>query len=139
MADALSWLLASRHQILDVIELAEKGPENPALSEALPGFVNFFTDLCHVQAARAGGEAGRICADLLFGFHNHSTANSDPTGSSCDCSSETENSLNPEDVESFASLRVKLDTCLAGSRLAKDRAARALSQVMIPEALDYPL
>jgi hypothetical protein len=31
-----------------------------------------------------------------------------------------------------------VDACLAGSRLAKDRAADALTQVMIPEALDYP-
>jgi hypothetical protein len=31
-----------------------------------------------------------------------------------------------------------VDASLAGSRLAKDRAADALVQVMIPEALDYP-
>ncbi len=38
-----------------------------------------------------------------------------------------------------AALRMKLDQCLTGSRLAKDRAAQALSRVMIPEALDYPV
>ncbi len=32
----------------------------------------------------------------------------------------------------------RLDGCLTGSRLAKDRAAEALTHVMIPEALDYP-
>ncbi|MEI6350009.1 MAG: acyl-CoA dehydrogenase family protein [Verrucomicrobiota bacterium] len=42
-------------------------------------------------------------------------------------------------IEPFTRLRAKLDTCLTGSRLAKDRAADALSKVMIPEALDYPL
>jgi hypothetical protein len=31
-----------------------------------------------------------------------------------------------------------LDGCITGSYLAKDRAAEALSKVMIPEALDYP-
>ena len=31
-----------------------------------------------------------------------------------------------------------LDGCLTGSQLAKDRAAEALTKVMIPEALDYP-
>jgi hypothetical protein len=31
-----------------------------------------------------------------------------------------------------------MDGCLTGSRLAKDRAADALTKVMIPEALDYP-
>jgi hypothetical protein len=35
-------------------------------------------------------------------------------------------------------LRVRLDGCLTGSQLAKERAAEALTQVMIPEAPDYP-
>jgi hypothetical protein len=35
-------------------------------------------------------------------------------------------------------LRAKADIAMAGARLAKDRAARALVYVMIPEALDYP-
>ena len=30
-----------------------------------------------------------------------------------------------------------MDGCVAGSRLAKDRAAEALTRVTIPEALDY--
>ena len=41
--------------------------------------------------------------------------------------------------EDFARKRMKVDGCLTGSRLAKDRAASALAQVMIPEALDYPV
>jgi hypothetical protein len=28
--------------------------------------------------------------------------------------------------------------CLTGARLAKDRAAEGVSQIMIPEVLDYP-
>jgi hypothetical protein len=32
-----------------------------------------------------------------------------------------------------------LDGCLTGAQLAKDRAAEALTKVMIPEALDYPV
>ena len=43
-----------------------------------------------------------------------------------------------EGLAGFISRRGKLDGCLTGSRLAKDRAGNALSQVMIPEALDYP-
>jgi hypothetical protein len=35
-------------------------------------------------------------------------------------------------------LHTKLDGCLTGARLAKDRAAEAISKIMIPEALDYP-
>jgi hypothetical protein len=41
-------------------------------------------------------------------------------------------------METFTQLRVKLDGCLTGARLAKDRAAESLTKVMIPEALDYP-
>ncbi|ACB77160.1 acyl-CoA dehydrogenase domain protein [Opitutus terrae PB90-1] len=115
LADALCWLLASRQQILDVIELETKGHESATLADGLSGYVNFFTDLCAVQAATAAGEVGRICAELVYGY-----------GSA------------PAGAESFVALRTKLDASLAGARLAKDRAADALTTVMIPEALDYP-
>jgi hypothetical protein len=168
MADALSWILASRHQILDLIELEEKGAENPAVAEALPGFVQFFTDLCHVEAASAAGEVGRISAELVYGYDRHPAW--DTEGAACFVSDELDDleSIMPgiaacaqamTDVigsdgshpskagpcactagkEVFARMRSKLDGCLTGSRLAKDRAARALTTVMIPEALDYPV
>ena len=38
----------------------------------------------------------------------------------------------------FAKLRSKLDGCLSGALLAKDRAAESIQKVMIPAALDYP-
>jgi hypothetical protein len=41
-------------------------------------------------------------------------------------------------LETFVRLRAKVDGCLTGSRLAKDRAAEALTKVMTREALDYP-
>ena len=41
-------------------------------------------------------------------------------------------------LDQFARLRMRMDGCLTGSQLAKDRAAEALTKVMIPEALDYP-
>ncbi|MEI8340840.1 MAG: acyl-CoA dehydrogenase family protein [Verrucomicrobiota bacterium] len=115
LADTLCWLLAARCQILDVLELEAKGPENPALAEGLAGTVGFLIDLCHVQSARAAGEVGRVCAELVHGY------NSEPL----------------PDGE-FASLRAKIDSSLTGCRLAKDHAAEALATVMIPEALDYP-
>src|SRR5271157_763452 len=71
LADALCWLLAARQFILDVIELETKGALNPALAAGLPGTVAFFTDLCHVQAARAAGEVGRICAEIVHGYNRH--------------------------------------------------------------------
>ena len=61
LADALCWLLASYHQILDVVELDTRGADDPRLAASLPGTVTFFTDLCHVQSAR-GRRGG---ADLL--------------------------------------------------------------------------
>ena len=118
LADALAWLLAARQLLLDVRELEVKGPENPALADGMRGLVNFYTDLGQVQCARAAGEVGRICAELVFGYRRV---------------------LAPDAVAEFAATRVKLDGSLAGSRLAKDRAAEALTKVMIPEALDYPM
>ena len=71
LADALCWLLASRCQILDVLELEAKGPENAVVAEGIAGLLSFLTDLCHVQAARTAGEVGRICAELVFGYNRH--------------------------------------------------------------------
>jgi len=125
LADALCWLLAARSLILDVLELEKKGPENPAVAEALPGLLSFFADLSHVQSARAAGEVGRISAELVVGYHP-------PVGLS-------DNAEAVKGLEAFAQWRGKLDRCLGGARLAKNRAAAALTKVMIPEALDYPI
>ena len=169
LADALCWLLAARQFILDILELEQKGAANPALAEGLPGLVNFFTDLAHVQCARAAGEVGRICAELVHGYKRHP----DWDESSCHaCYSADEltalegiipgidgsarayadvteaNEAHPckagpcvdlTGLEPFVRLRLKLDGCLTGARLAKDRAAEALTKVMITEALDYPV
>ena len=48
-------------------------------------------------------------------------------------------SVPPIPIYTMAALRSALDTALFGSGLAKDRAANALTTVMIPEALDYPI
>jgi len=139
MADALCWLLSARQFILDTIELEEKGPANPALAEGLPGTVAFFTDLCQVQSARTAGEVGRICAELVFGYGTHPT-----WPENCDAACQTKTKAGPcvevqGTLAEFAQLRAKLDSCLTGSRAAKDRAAESLTKVMIPEALDYPM
>ena len=169
LADALCWLLAARQFILDVIELETKGAENPALADGLAGTVAFFTDLCHVQCARAAGEVGRICAELVHGYNRH-PAWDETSSHVCYCAAELESleGLIPgidgsaraySDVfeageehplkagpcvkfaglETFMRLRAKLDGCLTGCRLAKDRAAEALTKVMTREALDYPV
>ncbi len=166
LADALGWLLAARQLILDVLELEKRGPENPALAEGLPGLVQFMTDLCHVQSARSSGEVGRICAELVFGFNRHPAWDEEgykgcyqaedldslegliPGIAACATDVIQPDGSHPlkagpcascrGDAATFQALRTKLDTCLTGARLAKDRAAEAVSKVMIPEALDYP-
>ena len=168
LADALCWLLAARQFILDVIELETKGADNPALADGFAGTVAFFIDLCHVQAARAAGEVGRITAEIVHGFNRHpawddascrSCYNSDELtslegiipgidGSARNCSDVIESGeehplkagpcVKCIGLEAFMTLRAKLDTCLTGCRLAKDRAAESLTKVMTREALDYP-
>jgi alkylation response protein AidB-like acyl-CoA dehydrogenase len=169
LADALSWLLAARQFILDVVELETKGAENPALADGLAGTVAFFTDLCHVQAARAAGEAGRVCAEIVHGYNRH-PAWDETSCHACYCAAELETlegiipgiddsaraysdvsetgeshplkagpCVRFAGLEDFVRLRAKLDGCLTGCRLAKDRAAESLTKVMTREALDYPV
>jgi alkylation response protein AidB-like acyl-CoA dehydrogenase len=165
LADALCWLLAARALILDVVELEKKGAENPTLAEALPGLLQFYSDLSHVQVGRSAGEAGRICAELVYGYNRHPEWNEEglkkcynsndllvlegmvPGMSACCTNDVVEaNGSHPKKagpcahvagLETFARLRTKVDGCLTGTRISKDRAAEALTQVMIPEALDY--
>lgn len=168
LADALCWLLASRQQILDVLHLEASGDTNPSVAEELPGALSFLTSLCHVQAARAAGEVSRICSDLVFGYNAHpewteeacaacyGTSELDElegiipgiasaargTGSVREDGQKHPAKAGPcpevLGLQPFLRLSGKLNSCLTGSRLAKDRAAVALSKVMIPEALDYP-
>lgn len=164
LADVLCWLLAARCQILDVLELEAKGPANPTVAEGLAGTLQFLTDLCHVQCARAAGETGRVCAELVYGYLRHPAWTPEAAaacyqaadlealegiipGIACaarSCSDVTEpNQIHPikagpcvkfEGMEAFVRLRLKLDGCLTGARLAKDRASEVLTKLMIPEA-----
>ncbi|MCS6954344.1 MAG: acyl-CoA dehydrogenase family protein [Bryobacteraceae bacterium] len=153
LADALCWLLAARYLILDVMELVAKAPADPELA----GVADFFTDLCHVQSARAAGEVGRICSQLLFGYKAHPAWQPDAretcTGeellemeSSIPGMAEIAATAQPpkagpcarfEGLEPFVRLRNRLDACLTGAHLAKDRAAESLKRVVIPETPDY--
>ncbi|MDE3186645.1 MAG: acyl-CoA/acyl-ACP dehydrogenase [Acidobacteriota bacterium] len=165
LADALCWLLASRSQILDVLELETQGGNDPVVAEGLAGTVQFLSDLCHTQAAQAAGEVQRICAELVFGYNRH-PAWDEAGHPGCFLASELEeyeetmpgisafavdvlgaDGRHPQKAgpcadcggnSDFLRLQNKLATCLTGSRLAKDRAADTVSKVMIPEALDYP-
>jgi alkylation response protein AidB-like acyl-CoA dehydrogenase len=163
LADALSWLVAARAQVLDAVELADKG--GAALGDALAGTAHFFADLCHVQSARAAGEVGRICADLVHGYNRHPHWDAEGRRACWDANdAEALEGIVPglsgcaldvmvgdahpdkegpcascQGISDFRRLRVKVDGCLTGAMLAKDSAAEALAKVMIPEALDYPV
>ena len=102
------------------------------VAEGLPGLAAFYTDLAHMQCARAAAEAAKACAELVFGYVPHAEC----TAGSCGVGAAH---VAPEALAEFTALRSSVDACLAGARLAKDRAGAHLAQVMIPEALDYPL
>jgi alkylation response protein AidB-like acyl-CoA dehydrogenase len=168
LADALCWLLSARCQILDLLELETQGPSNPTVAEGLPGLLAFLTDLCHVQSARSAGEVGRVCAELVFGYNRHPAWDTEGCATCYQAGDlDAMESLIPgiaslargytdvieqdgahppkagpcvrfEGLDQFSRLRARMDGCLTGSQLAKDRAAEALTKVMIPEALDYP-
>ena len=165
LADALCWLLAVRCQILDTLELEQRGALDPALAEGLPGLVNFMTDLCHVQSARASGEVSRICSELVFGYNRHPAWDEagyrgcyhqdeldslegimpgigsyglDVIGNDGSHPKKAGPCAKCNGADEFLSLHSKLATCMTGCRLSKDRAADAISKLMIPEALDYP-
>ena len=165
LADALCWLVASRAQILDVLELEKRGPDDPVAAEGLEGTVQFLSDLCHTQAAQAAGEVSRICAELVFGYNCHPSWDEEEHRT-CFLASELEelegtmsgisamafdvlgaDGTHPQKAgpcagcagsADFLRMQNRLTACLTGSRLAKDRAAETVSKVMIPEALDYP-
>lgn len=165
LADALCWLLASRQQILDVLELDRGAAGDSGAGDEFLGTVQFLSDLCHVEAARAAGEVSRICAELVFGYNEHPVWDKEGC-KQCFRTDELDdleetmpgiaamaidvvaaNGSHPlkagpcaacTDASDFLRLENKLCSCLSGSRLAKDRAAETVSKVMIPEALDYP-
>ena len=117
MADALAGLMAAKSFHADVKHLALAGGEHPVVGPELEGYLNTFNDLLGTIAGNVAGDAARICAEIVFGF----------------------NAATPEQQAEFASLRAKVDAALAGTKMAKDGAAKCLTAIMIPEALDYPM
>jgi hypothetical protein len=169
LADALCWILASRSLIRDILRLEALGIARGVAEEGIHGILDFYIDLSHVQAARAAGEVGRVCAELIHGYRRHPSWDRDACGkcygpadldelegimpgilgAAPKYSDVTEEGhahptkagpcASMKGLETYVKLRTKLDGCMTGCRLAKDRAAEAISKVMIPEALDYPV
>ncbi|MCX6552362.1 MAG: acyl-CoA/acyl-ACP dehydrogenase [Acidobacteria bacterium] len=169
LADALAWILTARQQVLDVLHLQRHGASHPVVAEQLPTLVPFLMDLCHVQSARAAGEVGRISAELVYGYRRHPAWDeqgcascyvadeldalddlipgiaasarfySDVVEVDGGHADKAGPCASTAGLEPFLRLRSKMDSCLTGARLAKDRAAESLAHVMIPEALGYPI
>ncbi len=117
LSDALAGLMAAMSFWQDIKFLALNGAEHPVVGPELQGYLNTFNDLLGTIVADVAGEAAKICSGVVYGF----------------------GAASAEDKAAFAALRNALDESLAGTRLAKDRAAKALTTIMIPEALDYPM
>jgi alkylation response protein AidB-like acyl-CoA dehydrogenase len=114
--DTLCWLLASRCLLMDIIELEIRGKDNPLLADSIDTYLEFYANLSKVQVARTAGEVTRSCSELVYGYACEQT----------------------EGLDDFETLQLQLERSTQGFRMAKDSAAEALIEVMIPEALDYP-
>jgi hypothetical protein len=144
-------LLAARSFVLEVAGMTSAG--TPAEVESRP-------DLCHVQAAHAAASAGAACAELVFGYRRHMVWDSEGCASCYggDELDELE-AMAPgiassaraaadvveadgshaakagpcarfDGLDAFMRLRNRLDGCLTGARLARDRAAAAIGRSM---------
>lgn len=145
LADAFCALLAARCRVLELASDTGK---------------SLFADLCHVQAARSAGAVGSVCAELVFGYRRHlawdsegcstcyggdeldeleglmpgiasaARAHSDVVEADGSHAAKAGPCARFDGVETFTHLRARLDGCLTGARLAKDRAAAALPGVL---------
>jgi hypothetical protein len=153
LAQAFVPLIAARAQILEVVL------EGTAANGAAPAH-QFYTDLCHVQAARAAGTVGSLCAEIVFGSREHpawdaqgcascyraddldsleglipgiassARAHSDVIESDGSHPAKAGPCAKADGLDTFIRLRTKLDGCLTGARVAKARAAAALPSVL---------
>ena len=149
LAEALCPLLAARCLALEVAA---------APPDADPAVALLRSDLSHVNAARAAALAGATCAELVFGYRRHLRWDEEGCAScySGDALDDLEAMIpgiasgarmvadvveadgshrakaGPcarfDGVDGFMKLRNRLDGCLTGVRLAKDRAAAALAR-----------
>lgn len=149
LAEALCPLLAARCLALDI-----------AQSTGNAGERELRRDLCHVQAASAAAAAAATCAELVFGYRRHQSWDSSACGAcfgseeldgleamipgfasggrtnidviEADGSHPAKEGpcVNFEGLDKFMRLRRRLDGCLTGARIAKDRAASTIEKTM---------
>jgi hypothetical protein len=138
----LAPLVAARAFILDVVA----------------GDSNANQDLCHVYAAHVSALTGAACAEIVFGYRRHLTWDAEgcatcyvsddldeleafipgfSAGARTSIDVIEADGTHPakrgpcaktDGLEAFTRLRNRLDTCLTGSRIAKERAVAALAR-----------
>jgi hypothetical protein len=153
LAETLSPLLAARLLAIDVAANA------PALIDD-----GLRADLCHTYSARAAAAAGATCAELVFGHRSHliwdaqgcaSCYASDElddleavmpgiaSGAGLTVDVIEADGSHPakegpcarfDGLEGFMKLRHRLDGCLTGARIAKDRAVAAVARTLEEKA-----
>lgn len=126
-------------------------------------------DLSQVYAARSSAQTGTACAELVFGFRRHLTWDAEGCAScydgeavddveamipgiaagirmnadviESDGSHQTKRGpcVRFEDLDGFTTLRNKLDGCLTGARLAKERAVAAIENSMASMVSSKPI
>ena len=152
LGEAFGPLVGARAQILEVVGEGLASSSGPARQ--------FYTDLCHAQAARAAGSVATLCAEIVFGSRRHPAWDAEGCAS-CYCADDLDSlegwipgiassARAHEDViesdgshpikagpcasanglDTFVRLRAKLDGCLTGARLARIRAAAALPSIL---------
>lgn len=153
LSDEICVLLAARAFVLEV---AGKTPPCAQPEHGLRA------DLCHVHAAHASATAGSACAELVYGYRKHlvwdaegvaACYNADEldeleglmpglacsayaTGDVVETNGAHAAKAGPcarfDGLETFTQLRARLDRCLTGARLARERAASALMHAAAP-------
>jgi hypothetical protein len=151
LADAFCALIATRCQILAVAA----GPHTSVPQDLA-------INLSHVHAARAAGAVAALCAEVVHGYRRHPVWDAEGCAGCYGANEldeleglmpgiasaarthsdviEADGAHAPKagpcvrlnDIEGFTRLRAKLDGCLTGARLAKDRAAAVLSDALAP-------
>jgi hypothetical protein len=152
LAEALQPLLAARCLALEVAAEAAVGTSVD---------LELRTDLCHVHAAHAAALAGATCAELVFGYRRHLAWDAEgcaacyggdeldelelvmpgiasgarAVGDVVEANGSHPAKAGPcarfDGVETFTRLRRRLDGCLTGARLARDRAAAVLAHAVV--------
>lgn len=152
LCEAFSSLLAARCRVLEIASNTRRGGAS--------GFPLFEADLCHVHAAHAAGAVGGVCAELVFGYRQHLAWDAEGCaacygaealdeleglipgiasaargyGDVVEADGSHAKKAGPcvkfDGLDAFTRLRSRLDGCLTGARLAKDRVAAALPAVL---------